>query len=64
MPHTWVHNMCKVCWDEKHPDRLPIVLLEKYRSSETCCWCGSINKDGIFVRENPNFLPCGQEKIQ
>jgi hypothetical protein len=49
----WNHNICLTCWDQLNPTRTPHRLREQYAESEKCCYCGRLNRDGIYVRENP-----------
>ena len=55
----WSHAICRLCWDAQTPDREPTVL--RYPHEETCCFCGAVTQEGIYVRENPARLRCGGE---
>jgi hypothetical protein len=43
------HNICKDCWEKRNPNTNPVRLKERHE--EACCFCGRMNKDGIFVME-------------
>lgn len=51
----WTHNMCRKCWNERHPNRRPATLVGLLESEmmSTCCFCGARNQDGIYVRADP-----------
>jgi hypothetical protein len=55
----WTHNQCAVCWTCINPARPPVTVAEA--ETETCCYCGESNTDGIFVRADPETfgLMCG-----
>lgn len=56
MASRWTHNSCEKCWKKNNPDRQPIKAAEGYK--ERCCYCGDINTDGIWMRDDPLDLPC------
>ena len=43
------HNICVACWLEVRkttapkPSSLPL--------GDTCCWCGRLNSDGLYLRD-------------
>lgn len=53
MSSQWRHNICLLCWDRKNPDREPHRVLEEFCQNEPCCYCGQLNRDGIYIREHP-----------
>jgi hypothetical protein len=53
---NWTHLICENCWRKREPKREPVRLINA--EEEKCCFCGSLTKSGIYVRENPNFLLC------
>lgn len=53
---AWTHPICKLCWSERHPDEEPWPA--KFADEERCCYCGTLNFDGIYVRVNPVHVPC------
>lgn len=59
MKNKWIHNICQECWLKRHPDRLPVFLKDGYQ--DTCCYCGNLNFDGIYVREDPKTVPHPEE---
>lgn len=48
---SWDHNMCRACWYERNPRRVPRVFTEA--EEDICCYCGRKNHSGIVVREDP-----------
>jgi hypothetical protein len=58
MVGRWTHSMCKSCWFIYYPRSTPTAIKEQYRISEKCCYCGTENKDGIYIRGNPDELLC------
>jgi len=48
----WTHNICGRCWIIREPVTEPVTLRDA--TEENCCFCGSLNADGIYVREDPN----------
>ena len=57
MSSKWTHNICKECWDKKNPNNR-----QAHRAiaseSNVCCYCGQKNSDGIYLRDDPNTIPC------
>lgn len=52
----WNHNICADCWKQKNPDRVAVTITS--HPEHECCYCHMLNRDGIFVRDNPaNFPP-------
>jgi hypothetical protein len=52
---SWTHNICLSCWKKREPDRKPVRVIF---GDERCCFCGNLNNDGIFIREDPKKLNC------
>lgn len=50
------HNACKQCFRELEPGRIPYLV---EATGTTCCFCGSLNQDGIFLRRSPDETLCG-----
>ncbi len=40
---------CVSCWNERHPDRPAVRMVEAER--ERCCYCWAETTSGIYVRE-------------
>jgi hypothetical protein len=53
----WTHEICDACWETQHGQREPMRIVDP-REVE-CCFCGTKNKSGIFVRANPLDIHCG-----
>lgn len=53
------HNICTQCWMKKNQIKNPIKM--KIAESENCCFCGKINHDGIYIREDPDLTLCKGE---
>jgi hypothetical protein len=52
----WTHAICEKCWDKNNSERKPIKI--KDGGEETCCFCGGLNTDGIFIRADGDKLLC------
>jgi hypothetical protein len=52
----WTHSICEDCWDKEHPERKAHRL--SLGDEAMCCYCGTIHNSGIYVREDPDKLPC------
>lgn len=50
------HNICVSCWDRKNPGEQATRVLES--AEETCCYCGTATKAGIYVRDTPTNTNC------
>jgi hypothetical protein len=61
MSSRWNHSICDGCWGRKNPNRTPIRLKPDYVRRERCCYCEQDHASGIYVRDNPNELPCKGE---
>lgn len=56
MSKGWRHNICLLCWDQQNPTKQPYRVLDQSNApDETCCYCGRTNRDGIYIRQNPNI---------
>lgn len=52
----WTHNICVACWNRKNPDHQ--VTRRGNADLDNCCFCGLLNYDGIYIRHDPDQLPC------
>lgn len=52
----WMHAMCRKCWTRENGDLVAVTFPEATRAR--CCFCGEFNRDGIFVRRDPDACPC------
>lgn len=58
----WNHATCLPCWMKQHPEgRMPLTVSYPFRSTEACCYCGTVTQDGIYVWEDPERVPCQGE---
>jgi hypothetical protein len=46
--------LCSACYEDRHPGRDPVVLLDPER--ETCCICGDPTSEGIYERIDPRTV--------
>ena len=53
----WNHLMCAACWnaDERHVNK---AVEGANSEAQQCCWCQKPTTSGIWVREDPEKLPC------
>lgn len=53
----WNHLMCAACWnaDERHVNK---AVEGSNSEAQQCCWCQKPTTSGIWVREDPEKLPC------
>jgi hypothetical protein len=49
-------NICAGCWEKKRGERVPVAMIRA--ESSMCCFCGKINFDGIYVREDAEAIKC------
>jgi hypothetical protein len=54
----WKHSLCDRCWKMINPGREPVRLKPDFVRDRPCCRCGETHRSGIFVRIDPNALPC------
>jgi hypothetical protein len=52
----WTHNICTDCWGKANPNRKATAIIAAER--DRCCFCGTWNSAGIYVRFSPNRLRC------
>ena len=53
----WTHSCCEGCWTIRSGDhRTPVKIKEA--EVDRCCFCGKVNIDGIYVREDPSKTLC------
>jgi len=59
----WTHNICEICWYSMtmNPGRVPVRTKPNARHIDTCCFCGHLNADGIYVRRDPEETLCKGE---
>jgi len=44
-----------------NPGRVPVRTKPNARHIDTCCFCGHLNADGIYVRRDPEETLCKGE---
>lgn len=49
----WTHPICDPDWTAQNGGRTPARLIEPYRETEKCCWCGEETDSGIYVWADP-----------
>ena len=63
----WNHNVCWACWRSRNKKdnsiKVPIRLVEGEELpildlEDACCFCNHINIEGIYMREDPEKMPC------
>lgn len=54
---NWNQPVCARCFAERNPGREPVRVTERYREPVTCAFCGQPNRDGIYVRIDPQKVP-------
>lgn len=57
----WTHNICEKCWFKRDPNRTPLKLTGE-DLTDVCCFCGSTNQDGIYVRHDPKTTICNKKE--
>ncbi len=62
-PHRWTHNICDRCWLERcekreEVGRQPTRVMNS--DLETCCYCQGPTSVGIYVRDDPKEIKCGE----
>lgn len=58
----WTHPVCDGCYQILEPGREPIKIEPEHREQEVCCYCGSIDWDGIYYRYDPQKMMHCQHK--
>lgn len=64
--YRWTQPICIAHWQERNPDAPPpTTILPAYRVVEVCCDCGTLTRDGIYIRVNPRSVlyPTLREQI-
>lgn len=58
--HDTAHAICDGCWSNRYKDETepPARVRESIRVEELCCFCGSANSSGIYVRHDLEGLVC------
>lgn len=56
-PSAWLHNACPSCWQAMRGTELPPPRATSPKA-EACCWCGTVNDAGIYLRSDPKHLRC------
>lgn len=55
---SWTSQpVCAKCWDDEHPYRHPVRVTGSAVQPETCCYCGTLNRSGIYVRVDTDAVP-------
>jgi hypothetical protein len=52
----WNHAICDPCWEAREPTRTPVR--RTIPQEEVCCYCGARTTSGIYVRDDPDLVPC------
>lgn len=52
----WTHPICEKCWNIREPTRRPSVMVPA--EEEICCVCNQVTNSGIYVRGDPEKMPC------
>lgn len=52
MSGKWTHAMCGFCWYLQRGPVFPTRIVDS--DVEVCCFCGTLTKSGIFIREEPD----------
>lgn len=55
----WTHSICWACWELKNPSRIAHRIIPAVARTEQCCFCGTIHRTGIYVRQEPSKPYCG-----
>ena len=50
----WTHAICDYCYVARGHVASPVRTTEPQR--EQCCDCGMPTTDGIYIRDDPNFV--------
>lgn len=59
---AWNHSVCAACWNERNPDKPDTrAALERTALVEKCCFCEMIHVSGIYIRQDPDSMPCKGE---
>lgn len=54
----WVHAQCTTCWNERNLSRQADPKRYTRGPEDTCCWCSKPTRSGIYVRYDPETVPC------
>jgi hypothetical protein len=53
------HTICRGCYADKEPGREPVCLNPEYADeAESCCFCGKLSSEGIYMRARRDEAPC------
>lgn len=52
----WRHVLCAPCWYLRNKNRAPVRV--KDADAASCCLCGQMTRDGIYVRADPVLFEC------
>ena len=54
------HPSCVDCWNANHPRRAVSANTARYTRgpAEVCCWCNRVTHSGIYIRLDPENIPC------
>ena len=56
----WTQAVCDDCFKELFPTKTEertYRIVEEKREEEKCCQCGTIVKNGLYIRINPTTVP-------
>jgi hypothetical protein len=53
---TWTQPVCIDCFKQWNRGRKPVQIKADMRRTETCCYCGKVNEDGVYIRVDPNSV--------
>lgn len=54
----WAHLICEPDYVSHYPLRPQPPRVGTGGTPEPCCFCGEPTTSGIYVRHDPNLLPC------
>jgi hypothetical protein len=55
--YSWTQPVCVEDWHNMNGDRVPHRVIADVYPAVRCCFCGKLTRSGIFVREDPRYLP-------
>jgi hypothetical protein len=50
----WTHAICDDCWDVYDPGHLS--PRQDHGDDQTCCYCGTSTRSGLYVRADPAMV--------
>lgn len=56
----WNHVVCGRCYGMMYPGREPVRMKDaiEEQAGDSCCFCGRVTNEGIFVRADPDSALC------